>query len=90
MPGPKARRDGYRPRIGGPFRNRLNLTEDEYQVLIEIFNKYADGYTGRISRFKGSRKYTLEVRPFIRKLLKLGLKCGWTNVPACYRGPEIH
>lgn len=69
--------------------HRLTLTEDEYQVLIEMFNSLADRNISRRHRVKGEQRFTLEVRPFIRKLLKLGLRAGWTQVPACYRGPKL-
>ena len=88
MPGPKARRDGYRKNIGGPYKNRLTLTRGEYKVLIEMFNHLADIGVKIRWRDDGTGRHSLHVKPFIGKLLKMGLKCGYTKVPACYR--EVH
>lgn len=65
---------------------RISLTEDEFQVLIEMFNSLADRNIGKQHRFKNGKKYTLDTRRFIKKLIKLGLKCGWTKLPPCFKG----
>ena len=89
MPGPKPRADGYRKYIGGPYKNRISLSKDEYKVLIEMFNSLADRGIPRQDRFEGAQRYTLNTRKFILKLLKVGIKCGWTNIPDCYTGPKL-
>ncbi len=88
MPGQARRADGYRPRIGGPD-HRIRLSQGEYLVLVELMNQKADQGVKRIHRRKGDGIHTLDVKPFLTKLLKLGLRAGWTKVPACYRGPDL-
>jgi hypothetical protein len=90
MPGLPARRDGYRPRIGGPYKNRLTLTRGEYKVLLEMFNHLVDIGVKNRYRDDGKGRHQLKVKPFIAKLLKMGLRCGYTKVPKCYTGPELH
>lgn len=88
MPGPKARKDGYRPRIGGPD-HRIRLTRGEYLILIEMFNQLADQRVSKRWRQLGNgERVSMEVKPFIAKLLKLGLRTGWTKVPPCFR--QVH
>jgi len=89
MPGAgRTKQDGSRLGIGGPYRNRIGLTLHEYKVLLEMFNHLADIGVQKKSRTVGHNRYELEVKPFIKKLLKMGLKCGYTTRPDCFR--EVH
>lgn len=85
MPGLKRKKDGTRPGIGGRYRNRISLTRDEYLVLIEMWNRLADiGVDVRRRRLFDGEVVGVEVKPFIKKLLTLGERCGWIQTPCGY------
>ena len=89
MPGIKARQDGYRPHIGGPYKNRLGLTRAEYLVLIQALNELADeGHVELHRTLYDGETVTMKIVPLIKKLLRLGGRTGWASIP-CGRKVEV-
>lgn len=65
---------------------RVSLSRAEVKVLLQHYNSLADRQIRTQVKVEGDKRYELNVRSFLRKLLIAGIKDGCVKVPPCFSG----